>query len=229
MTTFSLIHGGFCSARCWDLLAAELEARDAGAIAIDLPIDDPDAQLDDRAAMVAASIAAVDDEVVVVGNSGGGLLVPMVAAIRPVVHAVYIAGAVPRPGRPIGEYYRDHPGMVKLPPNLPLDERGASYLPDNVARELFFHDCAPELQEWALTTLRPSRSKTRDAACPLLRCPGVPSTYIVCEDDHALDPSDCAAMARELLGVEPITIPGGHMPQVSRPAMLADLLLSLVD
>jgi hypothetical protein len=31
-------------------------------------------------------------------------------------------------------------------------------------------------------------------------------------------------MARELLGVEPIEIPGGHFPMVEDPERLADLL-----
>jgi pimeloyl-ACP methyl ester carboxylesterase len=31
-------------------------------------------------------------------------------------------------------------------------------------------------------------------------------------------------MARELLGIEPIEIPGGHFPMVEDPVALADLL-----
>jgi pimeloyl-ACP methyl ester carboxylesterase len=208
-------------------LAAEFEARGATAVAIDLPIDDPDAQLGDWAKLIVTSIADVDDEVVVVGNSMGGLLVPLVAAARPVAHLVYVAGAVPRPGRSHGEYVHCHPELIKVPPDLPRDEQGASYVPDELARALFFHDCSPALQEWALARLRPSRSKMRDAVRPLDLMPAVPSTYVVCEDDYALDPAGCAAMARDLLGVEPITIPGGHVPQISRPALVAELLLSL--
>jgi pimeloyl-ACP methyl ester carboxylesterase len=199
------------------------------AVAIDLPIEDPGGQLEDWVDLVVASVADVDDEVVVVGNSMGGLLVPLVAAARPVVHLVYLAGSVPTPGRSMGERVRAHPGLIKLPPDLPRDERGASYMPDDVARLLFFHDCPPKLQDWALSTLRPQQSRMRDVVCPLEAMPAVPCTYVVCEDDHALDPAGCAAMARDLLGVEPITIPGGHMPQISRPAIVADLLLSIVD
>jgi pimeloyl-ACP methyl ester carboxylesterase len=34
-------------------------------------------------------------------------------------------------------------------------------------------------------------------------------------------------MARELVGIEPIEIPGGHFPMVENPESLADLLSRL--
>jgi hypothetical protein len=43
-----------------------------------------------------------------------------------------------------------------------------------------------------------------------------------------LRPEWSRASARELLGAEPIEIPGGHCPQISRPEHLADILSSLV-
>jgi hypothetical protein len=36
-------------------------------------------------------------------------------------------------------------------------------------------------------------------------------------------------MAREVLGLEPIEIPGGHFPMAEDPAALGDLLASLAD
>jgi pimeloyl-ACP methyl ester carboxylesterase len=34
-------------------------------------------------------------------------------------------------------------------------------------------------------------------------------------------------MARELLGIEPIELPGGHFPMLEDPEALAELLVSL--
>ena len=50
---------------------------------------------------------------------------------------------------------------------------------------------------------------------------------IVCRDDRAVSPDWSRAAARELLGVEPVELPGSHSPFLSRPAELADLLVSL--
>src|SRR6185436_4679232 len=45
MATFALVHGSWHGAWCWERLEPELAARGHRAIAIDLPIEDPDAGL----------------------------------------------------------------------------------------------------------------------------------------------------------------------------------------
>jgi pimeloyl-ACP methyl ester carboxylesterase len=51
---------------------------------------------------------------------------------------------------------------------------------------------------------------------------------VLCRDDRAVSPSWSRTAARELLGVEPVELPGSHSPFLSRPAELAELLVSLV-
>jgi pimeloyl-ACP methyl ester carboxylesterase len=48
--------------------------------------------------------------------------------------------------------------------------------------------------------------------------------YIVCADDRTIRPDWSRRKARETLGAEPLELPGGHCPHVSRPAALAELL-----
>ena len=60
--------------------------------------------------------------------------------------------------------------------------------------------------------------------CPLNEWPDVPSSYVVCADDRTVRPEWFRRDARERLGVEPIELPGGHCPHISRPAALADVL-----
>jgi pimeloyl-ACP methyl ester carboxylesterase len=52
----------------------------------------------------------------------------------------------------------------------------------------------------------------------------VPTVFVYASDDEIFEPEWERFMARELLGVEPIEIPGGHFPMVEDPAALADLL-----
>ena len=47
---------------------------------------------------------------------------------------------------------------------------------------------------------------------------------IYAADDEFFEPAWERFMARELLGIEPIEIPGGHFPMVEDPDALADLL-----
>jgi hypothetical protein len=47
---------------------------------------------------------------------------------------------------------------------------------------------------------------------------------IVCTEDRTITPAWQRKAARELLGVEPTALPGGHCPHVSRPEALAYVL-----
>jgi hypothetical protein len=92
------------------------------------------------------------------------------------------------------------------------------------ARTFLYHDGAPEVAEWALTTRPPWYPEGLYAeVCPPSSWPNVPSSYIVCSEDRTLRPEWSRQAARELLGVEAIAIPGGHCPQVSRPGRLAEV------
>ena len=59
---------------------------------------------------------------------------------------------------------------------------------------------------------------------PLQAWPNVPSGYIVCTEDRTAAPAWARRAARERLGVEPIELPGGHCPFLSRPERLAAVL-----
>ena len=54
-----------------------------------------------------------------------------------------------------------------------------------------------------------------------------PSTVVVPGHDRTLRPEWMRAAARERLGTEPVEIPGGHCPHVSRPDAIAELLVGL--
>jgi pimeloyl-ACP methyl ester carboxylesterase len=51
-----------------------------------------------------------------------------------------------------------------------------------------------------------------------------PSTYVLPVDDRTLTPDWMRRAARERLKTDPVEVPGGHCPHVSRPEHLAALL-----
>ena len=59
---------------------------------------------------------------------------------------------------------------------------------------------------------------------PLRAPPDNPSVLIYASEDEFFQPAWERFMARELLGVEPIEIPGGHFPMAEDPEALGDLL-----
>jgi pimeloyl-ACP methyl ester carboxylesterase len=102
---------------------------------------------------------------------------------------------------------------------------GQNPLEDKVALDFVFHDCPPDRLEWAMSTRIMFYAKRAiEEPCPLHAWPSIPSAYIVCADDRTITPAWQRKAARELLGVEPVELPGGHCPHVSRPEALAEVL-----
>ena len=52
---------------------------------------------------------------------------------------------------------------------------------------------------------------------PLAAPPAIPMALIYAADDEIFEPDWERFMARELLGIEPIEIPGGHFPMAEDP------------
>jgi len=63
---------------------------------------------------------------------------------------------------------------------------------------------------------------------PLSEHPDVATALVYTTDDEFFEPEWERYVARELLGIEPIELPGGHFPMIEDPEALADLLDDLV-
>lgn len=231
MAVFSLVHGGQHGAWCFERLVPELERRGHRAIAVDLPIDNLNAGSLDYAEIVVASLADVDEPVVVVGHSMGGLVIPLVAERRPVRRLVFLSAAVPEPGRSHLDVKLAEDGECVAGGTLAVWARpGDRHLfPRELARDLFYHDCAPEVQQWALDRLRPQSRLPLREVCPLRAWPNVPVSIITASDDRCIPPASIRATARRLFDQEPIELPGGHLAVLSRPAEVARALTDLAD
>ena len=110
MTTFALVHGAWHGAWCWERLVGPLERRGHGALAIDLPVDDVDAGNGEYADVVAAFTAPAGDDVILVGHSLNGLILPLVAARRPVAALVYLCAFLPLEGKSLDDQFATSSG-----------------------------------------------------------------------------------------------------------------------
>jgi pimeloyl-ACP methyl ester carboxylesterase len=228
VATFGLVHGAGHGAWCWERLIPALEALGHRARAMDLPVEDPDAGCLRYAEVVEEALPAGDD-LVLVGHSLGGLTIPLVADRRPVRKLVFLCALVPVFGRTLLEqvaaepemYHpvqRGHPGRITGPD-------GATWFRDEVAaRDVFYHDCAPDDVRWAFRHLKRQPAAPRREPCPLSAWPSGERAYVLCRDDRAVSPDWSRRAARERLGVEPIELDGSHSPFLSRPVALAAVL-----
>ena len=230
MTTFALIHGAWHGAWCWEPLIPELERRGHRALAVDLPCDDPAATTMDNATLVADALAdaAPDDEdVVVVGHSLGGITAAVMPLLRPVRRVVFLTALMPRPGRSLGDVMSSEPDTTTEEFNaLPrhVGEDGSVSWDPAVAGPFFYQACPPGTAEWAAPRLRTQVWTTSREPCPLETWPHCELVSIVCQDDELLRPDWSRRIAREVLHIDPIELPGGHFPMLGIPSELAAAL-----
>ncbi len=223
---FVLGHGAYHGAWCWKLLIEELELLGHDATAIDLPIEVPEAGAAAYADVIAESIR--NDETVLVGHSMMGLAIPLVPERRSVGRLVYVCAFVPEPGSSFNEV-RHREGVE---PDRKMQHTQFTDLGDDVwmigpdaAVELFYHDASERLASWAVPQLRPQGYRIMREPTPLRTWPEVPTTYLLCREDRAVDAGWARSVAHERLRTEAIELEGGHSPFLTRPAELASALV----
>ena len=218
MAGFCLIHGAWHDASCWDPLLPKLRARGHDALAPDLPLHDPRAGYEERARPAIDALRDLADPVVVVGHSMASAYANLVAPARPgslLVHLCpRLGGFTPPPRAP--STFREG---IPFPADRP---DGTSAWDPDVAIAAMYGRLPAETARALAGRLRPMAQPPGDS--PLPDPPDVPTVLIYAADDEIFEPAWERLMARELLGIEPIVIPGGHFPMAEDPDALAALL-----
>ena len=217
MATFCLIHGKWHDGSCWGPLIAPLRERGHEVVAPDVPLDDPRTTHEERIRPVLEALAGAP-EPVVVGHSLASAYAPLVAASRPTALLVYLcpapAGALALADAPM----RGTRAGFPFPPN---DADGLSRWEPGAAVAAMYPRLDPELARALTAGLRASGSASDDF--PLAGSPDVPTALVYAAEDEFFEPDWSRWVAREVLGVEPIEISGGHFPMLEAPDALAEL------
>jgi Alpha/beta hydrolase family len=136
---------------------------------------------------------------------------------------VFLAAVIPQVGKSFYDQINENKDMLN-PDWVGKDPTKE----EQVALQVLFHDCSAEVSKWALSTLRLKFARqAMFEVCPLRFWPSVASSYILCLDDRTVRADWCRRAARERLNAQPIELPGGQCPHVSRPRELAEVLSAL--
>jgi pimeloyl-ACP methyl ester carboxylesterase len=217
VTAFCLIHGAWHDSSCWEPLVPLLRARGHDVIAPDLPLDDLQAGFEERVRPALDALEGVADPVVVVGHSMGSAYAPLIAAARPgslLVHLCPRLGPFAAPAGAPAKFREGFPFPVDRPD-------GTSVWDAEVAMGAMYSRLAPEAARALAQRLRPMAPPADDF--PLPGHPDVATVLVYAADDEIFEPDWERFMARELLDVDAIEIPGGHFPMVEAPDALAAL------
>jgi pimeloyl-ACP methyl ester carboxylesterase len=246
MSLFCLVHGAFQGSWCWDLLIPYLEAQGNKTVTMDLPIENASATLSQFADAVIQALPKTDDDIVLVGHSMAGTIIPLVAEAVKVRQLVFVTSLIPHPGISTLDQFSHHLDSETLksfnyqpkdPSKLQQfhDEPdmyepasvGKDYSDEAVLRDFFFHDCQPDVLQWAISKSRSQQSMAyMFETNPLKVLPKVERKYIVGTDDRIISPTWSRYAARKRLGVDGIELASGHCPHLSCPELLAEVLTS---
>jgi len=229
-----LVHGSFHGAWCWELLRPELEKLGYDTEAMDLPIDDPSADYGMYADIVAEYISDAPNTVVI-GHSRMGNVLPMVASRKAVRQIIYFCAGFDQSN----DVALRHHFWETMPPKydrrflngiIADDESQMSKYDPDIALEVLYHDCPPEIALAAAAHLRPM---FRPTVQPKVNYwPEVAAGFIRAGDDRVIRPEYSEYISRSEkiarhLGGRAIMLDGGHSLHLSKPAELAKAIDSI--
>jgi pimeloyl-ACP methyl ester carboxylesterase len=221
VSSFALIHGAGDVGWYWHLVEAELRTRGHVTVAPDLPADDDSLGLDDYAETVIDAVAQRQN-VVVVGQSFGAFTAPLVADRLQADALVLVAGMIPAPGEPPGDWW-ESAGYSDAVRQQAARDGGLTGNEDPYVG--FYHDVPRSLAEEAVARERSHPSAaSQSEPWPLNAWPAVPTKYVLCSEDRFFPPALMRRLVDERLHITPDEIVAGHCVALSRPKELAKLL-----
>jgi pimeloyl-ACP methyl ester carboxylesterase len=235
MAHFLLIHGSCHGAWCWRDVLAHLRAAGHGARAIDLPGHgaDPTPVAEVTLEGYARTIlAAIETPVVLVGHSMAGYAISLAAELAPekIAKLVYLCAYVPVPGMTLAEMRRAGPRQPLRDAIVVAEDRLSFTIHPALARDRFYHDCAPQTAAFAVTRLGPQAIRPQETRVSLgTAWQGVEKHYIRCTEDRTIPPEYQRDMSTCFGKGRVSDLPSSHSPFLSMPDRLAQRLIEIAE
>jgi pimeloyl-ACP methyl ester carboxylesterase len=217
-----IVHGAFADGSDWAKVIPLLQAKGIHVTAVQNPLT----SLADDVAAAHRAIVNQPGKVVLVGHSWGGTVITEAGANDKVAALVYVAAFAPDAGQATGELGKNlppAPGITKLA----VDKSGFASLPTDAFQQDFAQDL-PAVQSAVMAATQGPISvnafgdKTTVAAWKTR-----PSWYIVSKNDRMIQPDLERAFAKQI-GAKTTELATSHVPQQSRPADVAKVILEAV-
>ncbi|MFD8734223.1 alpha/beta fold hydrolase [Streptomyces sp. NPDC059618] len=217
---FVLIPGAGGSAWYWHRAVSELRARGHEAVAVDLPGADESAGLPEYTEAVVEVIGDRADTVLV-AQSMGGFTAPMVCARAPVGLLVLVNAMVPLPGETPGQWW----GSTGSEPARVAAAEAGGYGTEFDLDTYFLHNVPPEIAAAGADHQRPEADIAFNQPCAVDRWPDTTTRVLAAAEDRFFPVDFQRRVARDRLGIEAETVPGGHLTALSHPSQLVDKLV----
>ncbi len=214
-----LVHGAWADGSCWSAVIERLQADGFQVRAPQFPLN----SLADDVARLRQVLEFQDGPTVVVGHSYGGQIMTALGSEAPnVVGLVYIAAFGLDEGESLGALLSQGPVTPALA-HLFTDERGFGWLSED---DFVNHFAADVDAVRARVMYAVQQALASSAFTDVMGVPAwksLPSWYLVAENDEAIPP-DAERQFAARMGATTVEISSSHVPMVSRPEEVADLI-----
>ena len=231
-----LLHGAWQGAWVFDAIIPYFEARGWRCHAVDLPENGCEGAPPGEASLTSYvdHVAAVaPPRTVILAHSGSGVIASQYAEDFPerVAAIVYVAGMM----LPSGMAYEDLARQLAsegevvggINPHLTRSPDGLfTQVPPEAAREIFLHDCSPEVAAAGALRLTPQRETGRILRARLTpeRFGETAKIYVEATADRSIVPVAQKRMQALVAHDMALSIDSGHAPHISQPQALARLV-----
>jgi pimeloyl-ACP methyl ester carboxylesterase len=212
-----LVHGAWHGAWAFDELGSRLDEAGLRWRAVNLPSAGSTADLAADADVVRQALAERAVPTVLVGHSYGGLVISEAAAgVDHVTALVYLCAFMLDAGESLLSAQQH-----QVPDWIAVDEQAGTSTVRSPF-EVFYHDCPGELAGAAAARLVPQSLAAFAAPQTAAAWNERPSTYVICEQDHAIPPAAQEAMSARADTVE--RLDRSHSPFLSAPEELIPVM-----
>lgn len=235
---FALLHGGAQGSWVWTDLASRLRQREAAVILLDVPgcgikrhVDTIAYNVDDVVEELVGELAGhTTGPITLVGHSQAGTLLPQIWRHSPALfnRLIYLSCCAPLPGQSVVDMMGyDLQGAHEDQVGWPLDP--ATHGKDELRQLMFCNDMGSAQAQDFMHLLDHDNwppGVTYAAHWSYDRLTDCPSSYVLCERDTILPPDWQRRFAVRLACQRTLSIDAGHQAMVTRPDVLAQLLLA---
>ena len=214
-----LVHGAWADGSCWSSVIERLQAEGFQVRAPQFPLS----SLDDDVARLRQVLEFQEGPTILVGHSYGGQVITALGADAPnAVALVYIAAFALDEGESLGALLSQGPVTPALA-HLFTDSRGFAWLSED---DFVNHFAADVDRAQARMLYAVQQPLTGSALGEVMGFPAwktLPSWYLVAQNDETLPP-DAERQFATRMGATTVEIPSSHLPMVSHPNEVADLI-----
>jgi pimeloyl-ACP methyl ester carboxylesterase len=220
VSTFLLVPGAGGVAWYWHRVVERLLGAGHDAIAVQLPGADAAAGLPQYADLVTGAADGRQDLVLVAQSMGAFAALPACSRL-PVRRLVLNNAMIPLPGETPGQWWEN----TRWEAARVAAARKHGYAEAFDVDTYFLHDVPQAVAAAGAEHQRPEAEIAFGQPCDFTRWPEVPTTVLAGRDDRFFPLAFQRRVARERLGLEAKTLPGGHLNALSEPDALTGALL----